>query len=171
VRKPNQVGVRPFKIPRHLPPEFWDLPLDLLREQSWPSWPYRIERGLRAYPSPNAFPLPISAGEDPISNAKQAVQHILAEGARLQAFCRAMAPVGDAPIGTAVKTAAYAGMEDVRYARTNPPKQSIPWQDHRGIWSGRAAVREFLSRLIYPDVPAGVVQEWLKTFDDRRRER
>jgi len=163
--------MKTFKVPRHLPPEFRQLPLDLLRDQNWPSWPEKIARGMMRYPSPNARPLPIAAGEDPISNAKDAVELIMLEGARLRAYYRALRPVGDMPIAKAVKNASYTGMEDVTYVRTNPPQQSVPWQDHVGIWSRKQAVAEFMHRLVYPNVPAGVAADYLKQFDKRRRQR
>jgi len=160
--------MRPFKVPRQLPPEFRALPLDLLRDQNWPSWPEKLARGMMAYPSGNARPLPASAGADPISNAKDAVAHIMGVAHQLHAWQHGMRPVGDTPVGKAVKNAQYTGMEDVTYVRSNPPQQSIPWIDHKGIWPQRDAVAEFMSRLVYPGVPAGIVADWLKQYDKRR---
>jgi hypothetical protein len=107
--KPNQVGIHPFKIPRHLPPEFKALPLDLLRTDNWPVWPEKMARGFTSYPSPNATALPMSAGEDPISNAKDAVVFILACDHMANSFYRSLRRgIGDSPVGKAVKNAQYA---------------------------------------------------------------
>lgn len=163
--------MKTFRIPRHLPPEFKALPLDLLRTDSWPVWPYKVQRGLEAYPSPNATPLPISAGADPISNAKEAVACVLASARALAAYEEALRPVRDLPIAKAVRHAQYAGMEEITYARTNPPQQSVPWIDHQGIWPEPDATAEFMQRLIYPGVPAGIAADYLSVFNKKRRQR
>lgn len=170
--KPNQVGIRPFKIPRHLPPEFKALPLDLLRTDQWPVWPERTARGFMSYPSPNATALPVSAEADPISNAKDAVVFILACDRMADSFFRSLRKAGDSPMGKAVKNARYAGMEENTYVRTsNPPRQSYPWINHEGIWSLKQAVDQFISRSKYPGASQDVMDAFVASFRIGRRER
>lgn len=171
VVKPNQVGIRPFKIPRHLPPEFKALPLDLLRTDQWPTWPERTARGFAAYPSPNLTALPVSAEADPISNAKDAVTAMIAMDLLCKSFFASMRPVGDSPVGVAVKNAQYAGMEDNTYVRNTVPRQSYPWLRHEGIWSLKQAVDQFLSRSQYPGADQDVMDAFVASFSIGRRTR
>lgn len=169
--KPNQVGIRPFKIPRHLPPEFKALPLDLLRTDQWPVWPEKTARGFAAYPSPNATALPASAGADPISNAKDAVVFILACERMANLFYGSLRKVADVPMGKAVKNAQYAGMEENTVVRNTVPRQSYPWLTHEGFWSLKQAVDQFISRVKYPGADADIMDAFVDTFRIGRRTR
>lgn len=155
---------------RNMPPEFNALPLDLLREQNWAVWPKKIARGLRDYPAPPTYRLPIAAMRDPLSNAGDAVKFIMEEGARLAALQASMRPVGDPPVATAVKNARYAGMENVTYRRDFPANQAVPWQGHsERVWSEREAIQAMLEATAQPRLPAAVVMEWARSFKRRTR--
>ena len=144
---------------KNLPTEFKALPRDLLRDKNWPVWPFKVQRGILAYPQGPTYDMPMNAERDPISNARQAVTFILESAAALAAYQCGLRPVGDSPVGVAVKNAAYAGMEDVTYARDTPPNQAVPWQAHAGIMPEMDAIKALMAAFV---VPSRVSRAWLR---------
>lgn len=161
-----------FHPPRHLPPEFRVLPLDLLRAQNWPSWPYKIARGLEDYPGVPAIPLPITVRLDPTTSAPAAVAQIKALGHAIRRGEVALRPVHDAK-GRAIRDARYTGMTEFGYGglRDFPPNQAWPWVGHVGIVPEPDMTAQLMAASVFPNVPAGVVADYLSVFNRRRRYR